>query len=90
MMKIHRDGYHIHMDGHAGNKIACAMMTALSVAYINNLRDMAFYEGNCTLDVGVMDVMVPSDNSVAVFLTEAFWNAVNGLVQSYPNSFSIV
>jgi hypothetical protein len=51
---------------------------------------MAFYDGDCTLDVGVMDVMVPSDNSVAVFLTEAFWNAVNGLVKSYPNSFSIV
>lgn len=89
MMQIKWDGDHITMDGHAGDKVCCAMMTALCDALMGNITIRLGEKPEFTLCKGHFDLNVKDLGIESSLLVDAFWYAVTRLAESYPNSFRI-
>lgn len=85
-MKFRADYDAIEIDGHAGNKIVCAMVTALTVSLINNLQrigDTPAYE----LREGYFRLIRRGLSIEGDILTDAFLYSIRGLMESYPDCF---
>lgn len=81
----------ITCDGHAGDKIACAMLTALTVSLVDNLINRLNSEINCTLDKGLF-VLTYERNRIspaAVELINSYVYSLHKLTESYPDNFKI-
>lgn len=82
----------IRCDGHAGDKIACAMLTALTVNLVDNLINRLNCDNiDCTLDRGlfILDFDRNRINPAAVVLIDSYIYSLNNLTKSYPENFKI-
>lgn len=81
----------ITCDGHAGDKIACAMLTALTVSLVDNLLNRLNSEIDCTLDKGlfVLNYERKRISPAAAELIESYVYSLNKLAESYPENFKI-
>lgn len=78
-------------DGHAGDKIACAMLTALTVSLVDNLINRLNSEIDCTLDKGLF-VLTYERNRIspaAAELIDSYAYSLHKLAESYPENFKI-
>ena len=81
----------ITCDGHAGDKTACAMLTALTVSLVDNLINRLNSEIDCTLDKGLFVLnfernrISPADAE----LIDSYVYSLNKLAESYPENFKI-
>ena len=81
----------IRCDGHAGDKVACAMLTALTVNLVDNLMNRLNDNVDCTLDKGLF-VLVFDRNRIspaAVVLIDSYVYSLRHLTESYPENFKI-
>jgi uncharacterized protein YsxB (DUF464 family) len=80
----------ITCNGHAGDRICCAMLTALTVSLISNicqrLKETAVYE----LSDGYFKIDFRNISETSKILIESYWYSLNGLAASYPENFEIV
>lgn len=78
-------------DGHAGDKIACAMLTALTVSLVDNLINRLNDKVDCTLDKGLFVLnfernrISPASN----VLIDSYIYSLHKLTESYPENFKI-
>ena len=81
----------ITCDGHAGDKIACAMLTALTVSLVDNLINRLNSEIDCTLDRGffVLNYERNRISPAAVELIDSYVYSLHKLTESYPDNFKI-
>lgn len=81
----------ITCDGHAGDKIACAMLTALTVSLVDNLLNRLRCEIDCTLDRGLFVLNFERNriSPAAVELIDSYVYSLHKLTESYPDNFKI-
>ena len=81
----------ITSDGHAGDKIACAMLTALTVSLVDNLINRLNDKVDCTLDKGLFILNFDRNriSPAAVVLIDSYVYSLNKLAESYPENFKI-
>lgn len=81
----------ITCDGHAGDKIACAMLTALTVSLVDNLINRLNSEIDCTLDRGLFVLNFERNriSPAAVELIDSYVYSLHNLTESYPENFRI-
>lgn len=81
----------ITCDGHAGDKIACAMLTALTVSLVDNLINRLNDKVDCTLDKGLFILNFDRNriSPAAVVLIDSYVYSLNKLAESYPENFKI-
>lgn len=81
----------ITCDGHAGDKIACAMLTALTVNLVDNLINRLNDKVDCTLDKGLFILNFDRNriSPAAVVLIDSYIYSLNKLAESYPENFKI-
>lgn len=81
----------IRCDGHAGDKVACAMLTALTVSLVDNLINRLNDKVDCVLDKGlfVLDFDRNRISPAAVVLIDSYIYSLNNLTKSYPENFKI-
>ena len=81
----------ITCDGHAGDKIACAMLTALTVSLVDNLTNRLNSEIDCTLDRGLFVLNFDRNriSPAAVVLIDSYVYSLHKLSESYPENFKI-
>ena len=81
----------ITCDGHAGDKIACAMLTALTVSLVDNLINRLNSEIDCTLDRGLFVLNFERNriSPAAVELIDSYVYSLHKLTESYPDNFKI-
>lgn len=81
----------ITCDGHAGDKTACAMLTALTVSLVDNLINRLNSEIDCTLDKGLFVLNYERNriSPAAAELIESYVYSLNNLAESYPENFKI-
>lgn len=81
---------YIEVDGHAGDKIVCAMLTALTVSLVNNLTERL----NLTVDyaIGSGHFVMRTDglDSEAKPLIDAYVYSLRDLSRSYPDNIRII
>lgn len=78
-------------DGHAGDKTACAMLTALTVSLVDNLINRLNSEIDCTLDKGLFVINFERNriSPAAVELIDSYVYSLCKLSESYPDNFKI-
>lgn len=81
----------ITCDGHAGDKIACAMLTALTVSLVDNLINRLNDKVDCALDKGLFILNFGRNriSPAAVVLIDSYVYSLNKLAESYPENFKI-
>ena len=81
----------ITCDGHAGDKIACAMLTALTVSLVDNLVNRLNDKVDCILDKGLFILNFDRNriSPAAVTLIDSYVYSLHKLVESYPENFKI-
>ena len=76
---------------HAGDKVACAMLTALTVSLVDNLINRLNDKVDCTLDKGLFVLnfernrISPASN----VLIDSYIYSLHKLTESYPDNFKI-
>ena len=88
-ISIRRDK--ITCDGHAGDKIACAMLTALTVNLVDNLMNRLNDKVDCTLDRGLFVLNFDRNriSPAANVLIDSYIYSLRKLTESYPENFKI-
>ena len=88
-ISIRRDK--IICDGHAGDKIACAMLTALTVSLVDNLINRLNDKVDCTLDKGLFSLNFERNriSPAASVLIDSYIYSLHKLTESYPENFKI-
>ena len=88
-ISIRRDK--IICDGHAGDKIACAMLTALTVNLVDNLINRLNDKVDCTLDAGLFVLNYERNriSPAASVLIDSYIYSLHKLTESYPTNFKI-
>lgn len=78
-------------DGHAGDKIACAMLTALTVSLVDNLINRLNDKVDCTLDKGLFVLNFERNriSPAAAVLIDSYIYSLHKLTESYPENFKI-
>ena len=81
----------ITCDGHAGDKIACAMLTALTVSLVDNLVNRLNDKVDCILDKGLFILNFDRNriSPAAVTLIDSYVYSLHKLAESYPENFKI-
>ena len=76
---------------HAGDKVACAMLTALTVSLVDNLINRLNDKVDCTLDKGlfVLDFERNRISPAASVLIDSYIYSLHKLAESYPANFKI-
>lgn len=93
MTNISIEHNRIRCDGHAGDKIACAMLTALTVSLVDNLINRLNCDKiDCTLDRGlfILDFDRNRISPAAVVLIDSYVYSLHKLTESYPENFTII
>lgn len=91
MTNIIIESNRITCGGHAGDKIACAMLTALTVSLVDNLLNRLRCEIDCTLDKGLFVLNFERNriSPAAVELIDSYVYSLHKLTESYPENFKI-
>lgn len=91
MTNISMENNRIRCDGHAGDKVACAMLTALTVSLVDNLINRLNDKVDCTLDAGlfVLDFDRNRISPAAAVLIDSYIYSLSNLTKSYPENFKI-
>lgn len=81
----------ITCDGHAGDKTACAMLTALTVSLVDNLINRLNSEIDCTLDKGIFVLNFKRNriSPASAELIDSYIYSLHKLSESYPENFKI-
>ena len=81
----------IRCEDHAGDKTACAMLTALTVNLVDNLINRLNDKVDCTLDRGLFVLNFDRNriSPAAVTLIDSYVYSLNKLTESYPENFKI-
>ena len=81
----------IKCEDHAGDRIACAMLTALTVSLVDNLMNRLNDKVDCTLDKGLFILTFDRNriSPAAVVLIDSYVYSLNKLTESYPENFKI-
>lgn len=87
MTTIFRSNGIISCNGHAGDKVPCAMLTALTVALVTNITERLGEKPGFVLDEGVFSLDTHKLSPKAMELVDAYVYALKGLAESYPNNF---
>lgn len=90
MTRIRKNENVIECHGHATEKVACAMLTALIVSLIKNLTERLGYDVNFVLEPGRFELYPAGIAGDGKALIDAFTYSLDGLVASYPDSFQFV
>lgn len=90
MTLIQRTDTNICCEGHAGDKVCCAMLTALSVSLVENLTERIDSDVEYTLESGYFNININGLSNDAMFLIEAYWYSLVSLSNSYPANFSVI
>lgn len=90
MTIIERTDESITCTDHAGNTIACAMLTALTLSLTENLTVRLNLPIAFSLTSGsyIIDTSSVSD-AIAHQLVESYWFSLKNLATSYPENFTI-
>ena len=77
--------------GHAGDKTACAMLTAMTVSLVDNIINRLGSEVDCTLDHGlfVLNFERNAISPAANTLIDSYVYSLHNLAESYPENFKI-
>ena len=91
MTNISIESNRIKCDGHAGDKVACAMLTALTISLVDNLINRLNDKVDCTLDAGlfVLDFDRNRISPAAAVLIDSYVYSLHNLTKSYPENFKI-
>lgn len=89
MTKITITPTRVTCDGHAGDRIACSMLTALTVAFVTNLTERIGLSIPYTLQPGYFDIATDGITGDGRVLVESYLYAIRGLAKSYPEQFTI-
>lgn len=90
MTKIYIGNNSISCVGHAGNKIACAMLTALTYSLVDNVVNRLDYHGlSYDLEPGLFIVDYENASGAVLNLIDAFVYSVRRLSEDYPENFKI-
>lgn len=83
----------ILIDGHAENKIVCAMLTALTVSFVDNMINVHASEDDLhvILDRGKFNINVSCvvDGTPAETTLQNYIRSIHKLAETYPNSFDM-
>lgn len=81
----------IRCNGHSGDRIACAMLTALTVNIVDNLINRLNDNVNCVLDKGLFILNFDRNriSPAAVVLIDSYVYSLRKLSESYPENFKI-
>ena len=74
----------IEVRGHASNKIACAMASALTTSLMKNLLERCNYQGSFILREGHFRLDTHNMRGVSQILTDAFIYSIQEFVHDYP------
>lgn len=90
MIVIRRTDSHITCDGHAGNEICCAMLSALTTSFVEDLTERSNLNVDYTLEFGKFDIDLNTIPGFKSDIIESYWFSLNSLARSYPENFKIV
>jgi len=90
MAQIILTPHQIRIEGHAANKIACAMGSALTVGLLKNCMERYNFEPNFKLICGFSSI--DTDNFVGEpkILLDAYRYSLCSLAEDYPDSYQVV
>lgn len=87
MTIIRQVDYDIECIGHAGDKICCAMLTALTVSLVKNLTERLNDNPDYVLESGYFRIDTRTVGVEGSILVDAYLYALKGLAESYPDNF---
>lgn len=87
MTTILRSNGIISCNGHAGDRVPCAMLTALTVALVTNITERLGETPGFVLKEGVFTFDTKRLSPQAMELVDAYVYALKGLSASYPENF---
>lgn len=90
MTTITRTNERIKCDGHADNKICCAMLSALTDLLVGNITNRLGITLNCRLEPGIFEIDFSNLTDEAMVLVDSYWFSLNTLSESYPENFVIL
>ena len=79
----------IECSGHAGDKVACAMLTALIIGLMKNLTERLGFNPSYTLQDGYFRILTGDIYGDGKVLVDSFAYALRGLAESRPGNFYI-
>lgn len=91
MTNIIIESNRIKCKDHAGDKTACAMLTALTVSLVDNLINRLNDKVDCILDKGLFILNFDRNriSPAANTLIDSYVYSLNKLTESYPENFKI-
>ena len=91
MTNISIESNRIKCEDHAGDKVACAMLTALTVSLVDNLMNRLNDKVDCVLDKGLFIFNFDRNriSPAAVVLIDSYVYSLHKLTESYPENFKI-
>lgn len=81
----------IKCEDHAGDRTACAMLTALTVSLVDNLMNRLNDKVDCVLDKGLFILNFDRNriSPAANTLIDSYVYSLHKLTESYPENFKI-
>ena len=89
MIEVTKTDDMIRLDGHAENKIVCAMVTALTIALVNDITSYLNEPLDCHVDDGEYQITgLSALSEIGQHFLNAFWGNFEELMRDYPKSFA--
>lgn len=79
----------ITLDGHAGNKIVCAMVSSLCVSTKKYIEDILEEKNHFDLKSGKFIINMAGFSAPALLLVESFWYGIKGISHDYPDNIKV-
>lgn len=89
MTKIYRTDCEIICSDHAGDRVCCAMITALTVSLVENITERLNVELDYSLEPGHFIICTKGLEGKSKDLVDAYWYSLGKLQESYPDNFTI-
>ena len=90
MTHIYINDHSISCVGHAGDKIACAMLTAITYSLVDNIVNrLDYHDLSYDLEPGLFIIDYRNTSGAAMELVEAFKYSICRLAEDYPDNFKI-
>ena len=90
MTRIVKTANEITLDGHAGDRVCCAMVTALSICLISNLVERLHADFLYEIREGWCRVNFEKLSESEMILIDSYFYGLQGLAKSYPENFTII
>lgn len=79
----------IECDGHAGDKIKCAMLSSMTVSLIENITERLDIYVDYSLQSGYFRMNTKRLDAATQILVDSYIYSVISLANSFPDNFSI-